>query len=256
MPDLVRVVPHDAGALWQVTFGTGNGNILDHTTMRELARVFVDARATSDLKAICLEGAGADFSFGASVQEHQIDHVQSMLEKLRGLALDLLDCHVTTLAAVRGRCLGGGLELVALCHRVFATTEAKFGQPEIALGVFPPLASIVLPERVGRARAEELCLSGRTMSATEAHDIGLVDELVDGDAAQAALGWARSQLLPHSASSLRFAVRAVRASLAKRIRAELPELEKLYIEELMATADANEGIRAFLEKRRPIWKNR
>ena len=94
------------------------------------------------------------------------------------------------------------------------------------------------------------------MSATEAHDIGLVNELVDGDAAEAALGWARSQLLPHSASSLRFAVRAIRASLANRIRAELPEVEKLYVEELMATADANEGVRAFLGKRRPIWKNR
>ena len=256
MPDLVRVVPRDAGALWQVTFGTGNGNILDCATMRELARVFEDARTASDLKAICLEGAGADFSFGASVQEHQIDHVQSMLETLRGLVLDLLDCHVTTIAAVRGRCLGGGLELVAICHRVFATTDAKFGQPEIALGVFPPLASIVLPERVGRARAEELCLSGRTMAAAEARDIGLVDELVDDDPAQAALGWASSQLLPHSASSLRFAVRAIRTSVANRIRAELPDLEKLYVQELMATADANEGIQAFLEKRRPNWKNR
>jgi len=170
--------------------------------------------------------------------------------------LDLLDCHVTTIAAVRGRCLGGGLELVAICHRVFATTDAKFGQPEIALGVFPPLASIVLPERVGRARAEELCLSGRTMAAAEARDIGLVDELVDDDPAQAALGWASSKLLPHSASSLRFAVRAIRTSVANRIRAELPDLEKLYVQELMATADANEGIQAFLEKRRPNWKNR
>src|SRR5207342_3371327 len=102
-----------------------------------------------------------------------------------------------------------------------------------ALGVFPPLASIVLPERVGRACAEELCLSGRTMAATEARDIGLVDELVNDDPAQAALGWARSQLLPHSASSLRFAVRAIRTSLANRIRAELPELERLYVQELM-----------------------
>jgi cyclohexa-1,5-dienecarbonyl-CoA hydratase len=256
MPDLVRVVPHDSGALWQVTFGTGNGNILDRATMRSLAQVFRDARAATDLKAICLEGAGGDFSFGASVQEHQIEFVQSMLETLRGLAMDLLDCHVVTLAAVRGRCLGGGLELVAICHRVFATAGATFGQPEIALGVFPPLASIVLPERVGRPTAEELCMSGRTMPVTEARDIGLVDELTNDDPVEAALGWARSQLLPHSASSLRFAVRAIRAGLANRIRTELPQLENLYVEELMATADANEGIKAFLEKRRPIWKNR
>jgi cyclohexa-1,5-dienecarbonyl-CoA hydratase len=94
------------------------------------------------------------------------------------------------------------------------------------------------------------------MAAAEARDIGLVDELVDDDPAQAALGWASSKLLPHSASSLRFAVRAIRTSVANRIRAELPDLEKLYVQELMATADANEGIQAFLEKRRPNWKNR
>jgi cyclohexa-1,5-dienecarbonyl-CoA hydratase len=256
MSDLVRVVPHDAGALWQVTFGTGHGNILDLATMRELSGVFVDARGATGLKAICLEGTGADFSFGASVHEHQVEQVQSMLETLRVLVLDLLDSHVATLAAVRGRCLGGGLELVALCHRVFATADATFGQPEIALGVFPPLASIVLPERIGRARAEALCLSGRPVSAIEGHDIGLVDELVQGEPAEAARRWARTELLPHSASSLRFAVRAIRMSLAHRIRLELPEIEKVYLEELMATADANDGIRAFLEKRRPIWKNR
>ena len=256
MSDLVRVVPQEAGALWQVTFGTGAGNILDRATMRELSRVFVDARVASGLKAICLEGSGADFSFGASVQEHQIDQVRSMLATLRGLVLDLLDCHVATLAAVRGRCLGGGLELVALCHRVFAAAGATFGQPEIALGIFPPLASIVLPERIGRARAEELCLSGRTVPAAAARDIGLVDELVDEDPMEAARAWAKIRLFPHSASSLRFAVRAIRVNLAGRIRVELPEIEKLYLDELMATADANEGIRAFLEKRRPIWTDR
>jgi len=255
MSELVRVVPHDAGALWQVTFGAGRGNILDLATMRELTRVFVEARAASDLKAICLEGAGQDFSFGASVQEHQSDHVRSMLETLRALTLELLDCHVATHAAVRGRCLGGGLELVSVCHRVFAATDATFGQPEIKLGIFPPLASIVLPERIGRARAEDLCLSGRTVAAAEAFEIGLVDELVEDEPVAAALRWARMYLLPHSASSLRFAVRAIRATLAQRIRTELPAIEKVYLEELAATADANEGIAAFLEKRPPSWKN-
>jgi enoyl-CoA hydratase/carnithine racemase len=165
MSDLVRVVPRDAGALWQVTFGTGDGNILDRATMRELARVFVDARAASDLKAICLEGAGRDFSFGASVQEHQIDHVQSMLEALRGLALDLLDCHVTTIAAVRGRCLGGGLELVAICHRAFATTDAKFGQPENRARCFPAA-------RIDRAPGTRRTRAGRSTVSVRQDDGG------------------------------------------------------------------------------------
>src|SRR5690349_4391478 len=124
MSDLVRVRRHGDGALWQVTFGAGKGNILDCAAMRELRRVFVEARTTAPLKAICLEGAGDDFSFGASIQEHRAGMVEEMLAELRGLALDLLDSNVIVLAAVRGRCLGGGLELAALCHRIFAAADA------------------------------------------------------------------------------------------------------------------------------------
>jgi cyclohexa-1,5-dienecarbonyl-CoA hydratase len=137
---------------------------------------------------------------------------------------------------------------------VFATADAKLGQPEIALGVFAPLASIVLPARLGRAHGEDLCLTGRLITAAEAKAMGLVDDIA-ADPAEAALGWARAHFATRSASSLRLAVRAVRADLAARIRAELPVLEALYINELMATADAVEGLQAFLEKRPPAWRH-
>jgi cyclohexa-1,5-dienecarbonyl-CoA hydratase len=158
-------------------------------------------------------------------------------------------------AAVKGQCLGGGLELASVCHRLFATADAKFGQPEIALGVFAPIASIVLPERIGRANGEDLCLTGRIVTAAEAKQMGLVDELVEGDPGDAALAWARAHFTARSASSLRMAVKAVRADLAARIRTELPVLEAMYLDELMATRDANEGLRAFLEKRAPVWRH-
>jgi cyclohexa-1,5-dienecarbonyl-CoA hydratase len=254
MADLVRIDSTDADAFWRVTFGGGKGNVLDRATLAALSETFRRVRATPGVKAVCLEGAGSDFSFGASIQEHLPDEAPAMLLAMRDCVLDLVESGVVVVAAVRGRCLGGGLELASLCHRLIATPDASFGQPEIVLGVFAPVASLILPDRVGRARAEDLCLTGRLVGADDARAMGLVDD-IKTDPAAAALAWARAHLGARSASSLRFAVRAVRASLAARLRAELPELERVYLDDLMATADAVEGLRAFLEKRTPLWKD-
>jgi len=256
MSELVRVARQDDPAFWRVTFGAARGNVIDRATMTALGRVFAEAQSTPALKAICLEGAGDDFSFGASVQEHLFDQAAAMLAEFRQLILSMLESRVVLVAAVRGRCLGGGLELASVCHRIVASSTSTFGQPEIALGVFAPIASVVLPERIGRARAEELCLTGRTVSAAEAREMGLVDQTATGDPAEDALAWARASLGHLSASSLRFAVQAIRAPFVERIRTQLPELEALYMTELMATRDANEGLQAFLEKRRPRWSDR
>jgi len=253
--NMVDVEPLDAGAFWRVTFGASKGNVIDRETMAELARVFADARETRDLKGIVLTGRGPHFSFGASVQEHLPEHVQQMLTDFRAVILGLLDCQRFIVAAVEGQCLGGGLELAAACHRMVATAEARFGQPEIALGVFAPIASILLPERIGRRRAEDLCLTGRSIGAEEALQIGLVDGVVENSAAAAALEWMRVHLAAHSASSLRLAIGAIRAELSARLRMDLPGLEALYLRELMSTHDAREGLQAFLEKRPPIWRN-
>jgi cyclohexa-1,5-dienecarbonyl-CoA hydratase len=201
-----------------------------------------------------IEGAGSDFSFGASVQEHLPDQVAAMLRRFRALLLAVLDCAVPLLPVVRGRCLGGGLELASLGHRIFASRDATFGQPEIALGVFAPAASVILPHRIPRAAAEDLCLTGRRLSAGDARAIGLVDEVV-ADPAAAALAWARVHLIPKSASSLRLAVRAVRIGLDRAIREDLPTLEELYVRDLMGTSDALEGLRAFLDKRPARWRH-
>ncbi len=219
-----------------------------------LTEVFAEAGRTPELKALLLEGQGKHFSFGASVQEHLPGQVADMLRRFHALLLGLVDCSVPVLGVVRGQCLGGGLELVSLAHRIFAAPDARLGQPEILLGVFAPAASLVLPERIGRRQAEDLCLSGRTVEAREALALGLVEELHD-DPGAAALEWARQHLLKHSASSLRFAVRALRAGLRARLAAEIPVVERLYLDGLMATHDAVEGLQAFLEKRPATWRN-
>jgi cyclohexa-1,5-dienecarbonyl-CoA hydratase len=245
---------HD-GALWDVAFGDGKGNILDSELVRELTELFVEARATNVLRAVCLRGQGDNFSYGASVEEHLRENVGEMLPRFHGLFRALVDSQVVCLAAIRGKCLGGGLELACLCHRVFAAPNAAFAQPEIVLGVIAPIASVFLSERVGRANAEDLCLTGRTISSGEAFGMGLVDVLADSPV-ETSHRYASEYLLRHSASSLRFAVGAARHELSERLAHELPKIERIYLEQLMETDDAQEGIKAFVDKRSPNWRNR
>jgi cyclohexa-1,5-dienecarbonyl-CoA hydratase len=175
-----------------------------------------------------------------------------MLNRLHALFKRLGALSIPTVAVVRGACLGGGLELAGWCSWLFASPEATFGQPEIRLGVFPPIASLLLPWRIGGGRALDLCVSGRVIDVTEARACGLVHEVAD-DPAKAAAQLIAELLLPRSASSLRFAERAARLDLYRALDDLLPDLERLYLEELMRTHDANEGIAAFLEKRLPRW---
>jgi cyclohexa-1,5-dienecarbonyl-CoA hydratase len=146
------------------------------------------------------------------------------------------------------------MELACFCNRVFAHPQAMLGQPEIQLGVLAPVASLILPLRIGQAAADDLLLSGRTVAATEAKQLGLVDELSD-DPLAAVESWAARELLPKSGSSLRLAVRAARWQLNQTFSANIAAVEQLYLGDLMSTHDANEGLAAFLEKRRPSWRN-
>lgn len=244
----------DEGTIWLVSLAAPKANIIDTSMIEGLVGVFEAARAAPALRAVILRGSGKHFSFGASVEEHLPEKVGEMLPAFHRLFGVILDAAVPTLAAVSGQCLGGGLELVALCHRVFARADANLGQPEIVLGVVAPVASVLLAERMGRGAAEDLCLSGRGISGEEAARHGLVDALAD-DPTQAALEYAREFFLPRSASSLRFAVRAVRAGFAERFRRDLERTERLYLDQLMQTHDAAEGIRAFIDKREPQWRN-
>ena len=250
----VRLEIEEHGALWRVTLATPKANIIDSEKISRLSSIFEAARSAAGLKAIVLEGEGHHFSFGASVEEHLPGAFERMIPAFGGMFRQMFDCSVVTLAAIRGQCLGGGLELACVCHRLFAAPDARLGQPEIVLGVFAPIASVLLAGRVGRGPAEDLCLSGRTISAAEALRIGLVDEVVE-DPGAAALAYAREHLLPRSASSLRLAARAVRGPFARAFEDDLARAERLYLTELMATHDAREGLTAFLEKRQPIWRN-
>jgi cyclohexa-1,5-dienecarbonyl-CoA hydratase len=243
------------GVLLRLRLSRPKANIVDAAMIAALRTALDEHLAGPRLRAVLLEAEGPHFSFGASVEEHLPASCAAMLRELHALILQLVACPVPVLVAVRGQCLGGGLELALAGHMIFAAPGATLGQPEIKLAVFAPAASCLLPERIGPSRAADLLLSGRGIGAEEAHRIGLVDVLSD-DPSQAALAYFEEHLAPRSASSLRFAVRAARFDLVYRIRRKLAEVERLYLEELMATHDAVEGLAAFIAKRPPVWEDR
>ena len=242
---------HDGRRLRLVLRG-GKGNVVDTAMAREISAVLEARTGGAHLRCIALEAEGDHFCFGASVPEHAPDKVRAMLESLDAVVVALLHAPVPVVVAVRGACLGGGLELALPCHRIIAAPAAKFGLPEVTLGMFAPAGSALLPERVRRGLAEEMLLTGRVLTADEAHAAGLVDDVAENPE-QAGLQWFEKNLLPRSASALRFATRAARATLLARLDPALSRLERVFVDETMRTRDANEGIESFGAKRAPVW---
>ena len=233
------------------------GNIITAEMIGALVQSLERIAANPHLKLVTFEGAGADFSFGASISEHVPAVIGKVLPEAHALIHALLDLPAVTAAAVRGRCLGGGFEIALACDFIFAEESAVFGLPEVALGVFPPAASALLPARVGTARATSAIVSGRTGPAAAWRDAGLLEAAVPDGTLQAAIdGWFDAHLAGKSAAALRYATAAARHGLRQHVRAILPELEQLYLSELMSTHDAAEGVAAFLEKRVPRWTDR
>ncbi len=250
----VLATHHADGAVLRLVLNRPKGNILDSEMVEALRRCLRELTGHDPVRAIVIEGAGHHFSFGASVEEHLPEQVAVMLGGFHGLFRDLIRCERPLLAVVRGQCLGGGLELASFCHRVFSAPDAHLGQAETRLGVFAPVASLVLPHRIGQARADDLLLTGRTVDAHEAQHIGLVDEVAD-DPLEAARAYVHSNLLPKSAASLRVATHAARYEYMRAFLEHIGDVEALYLDRLMKLSDAEEGIRAFLEKRQPAWSH-
>ncbi|HHS88754.1 MAG TPA: cyclohexa-1,5-dienecarbonyl-CoA hydratase [Rhodobacteraceae bacterium] len=254
MSDCLGINPERDGALLRLTLNRPKANIVDAAMIAALDKALVEHRGSGDLKAVLLSAEGPHFSFGASVEEHLPESCAAMLKSLHGLVRTLLEFPVPVLVAIHGQCLGGGLEVAMAGHHLFAHPDARLGQPEMMLGVVAPAASCLMPERIGQARAEDLLYSGRSVTGAEAFDMGLVDAQSD-DPATAALAYFDKYLAPKSASSLRLAVTAARAPFCARIIARLDAVEALYLDDLMSTRDAVEGLNAFIAKRQPKWEN-
>jgi cyclohexa-1,5-dienecarbonyl-CoA hydratase len=233
------------------------GNIITVETIRALRTGLETLSEQPHLRLVSLHGEGDDFSFGASIQEHQKEQIVTALPEMHALILDLLELPVPTAAVVRGRCLGGGFEIALACDVILAAEESVFGLPEITLGVFPPAACALLPARAGLGRAMEAILTGELEAASAWAERGVVRVIGPAHRLDAAVDeWFDRHLSSKSAAALRHACVASRHALLQQVRAALPELEKLYLTELMRTHDANEGVEAFIAKRSPHWQDR
>jgi cyclohexa-1,5-dienecarbonyl-CoA hydratase len=243
------------GALLRLRLSRPKANIVDAQMIAALDGALLAHRSLTGLRGVLLDAEGPNFSFGASVEEHLPAQCARMLASLHALVLNMLEFPAPILVAVRGQCLGGGLEVALAGGPIFASPEAQFGQPEMKLGVFAPAASVLLPYRVNQPFAEDLLFSGRSVGAEEAREAGLVHTVFE-DPETAALAYFGQHLAGKSAAALACAVAAARGDMVRDVRRRLSEVERLYLDRLMATRDANEGLTAFLAKRKPQWEHK
>lgn len=228
-------------------------NVLDIATIRSLDEALRPLSARRDLKVVVLGSAlPGIFSAGVEVAEHARELAPAMLAAFHGLLRTIDALPQVALAAVDGPCLGGACELAAWCDFVIAAPGARFALPEIDVGCFPPAAAALLPRRIGRAAAE-LILTGQPVSAAEAARLGLVTRVAEDLDAECEAWIAR--LAAKSGAVLGLARRAVRDGSDGTLAEALERAERLYLERLLPTHDAEEGVRAFLQKRAPAWRD-
>lgn len=231
--------------------------ILDIPMMEELDRALSGFAGVPDLAWLTVESSSNKaFSAGVSVQDHALEKIERMLATFHGAIRKLRDLDAFTVAVVDGHCLGGGMELALACDYVLASDRARFGQPEIRLACYPPVAAALYPRRIGRGRTLELLLTGKTLSAEEALRFGLIEEVVPAERLAERLDGLRKEILAQSAPVVRLTKRAVRAGEELGFGRALAEAERIYLEELVRVSDLQEGMNAFLEKREPKFEHR
>jgi cyclohexa-1,5-dienecarbonyl-CoA hydratase len=209
--------------------------------------------ARPDISVIVLSGEGKAFSAGVDVAAHTTGKVEGMLHKFHVVIRALVATKKVTIAAVHGHCLGGGAELAMVCDIVYTADSSQWGFPEIKLGCYPPVACTALAALVGQKRAAELILTGRTISGSDAAQMGLANHAVPEEKLAGAVDTTVQVLLRLSPAALAVTKKAFYAWDAMHFDKGLARAEKIYLEELMRTSDAQEGVRAFMEKRAPRW---
>jgi cyclohexa-1,5-dienecarbonyl-CoA hydratase len=231
-------------------------NVIDIAMTEELAATLTDIEAQSGISVIVLRAAGKSFSAGVDVAAHTPDKVHSMLEKFHAVIRALIATKKVTVSAVHGHCLGGGAEIAMVCDMVYTAEDAKWGFPEIQLGCFPPVAVTALAALIGQKPAADLILSGRTIEGVEAARLGLANQAVSSDQLGTKVDEAVNRLSKLSPAALGITKKAIYAWDSMHFDKGLARAERIYLDELMKTEDAQEGIRAYLEKRDPKWKGR
>jgi len=242
----------------RITFARPPLNIFNIAMMREINEALNQSAQQRDLAAVVFDAAAEcnAFSAGVAVEEHVEETIFQMLDSFHGIFRNLEQMARPTLAIVDGAALGGGCELVAACDIVIASDRARFGQPEIKLGVFPPVAAVLLPGVIGDKRARELMLTGELIEAPEAERLGLVSYLLPSSELEQKAAELLSRFRNLSVVALAFTKEAIDLGRGRSLDSALKEVEDLYLNELMKTYDASEGVQAFTAKRKPEWRHR
>ena len=232
-------------------------NVLDLALLRQLRQVLDEIDRDESVELVEMSGAGdRAFSAGVDVKDHTRAQVPEMLDLVHGVIRRLMSLRQPTIAVVDGVCLGGGCELASSCDLVLASEESLFATPEITVGCFPPVALARFSSQIGYHRAAEMILTGRRLSAAEAASIGLVNRVVPRDQLGQALEALRGELLSKSRAVLRITLRGLREIGLKELSEALDRSEEIYLKELLETEDVEEGVQAFVEKRKPSWLHR
>ncbi|MBV9073964.1 MAG: enoyl-CoA hydratase/isomerase family protein [Acidobacteria bacterium] len=239
----------------------GKQNVIDFQMMEELAVGLDTLEGNAEISAILISGAGEHFSVGVDIPSHTPEKVETMLTKFHGVIRRLAHTNKVTVALVRGYCLGGGAELAMLCDIVLTTQSAHWGFPEIKLGCYPPVACAGLAAAVGQKRAAELVLTGRIFDGREAAQIGLATRVIEigkssGREFPEAADEVERSLKALSPAALSCAKRALYGWDAAHLEKGLARAEEIYLKQLIKTEDAKEGIRAWVEKRDPVWSGK
>jgi cyclohexa-1,5-dienecarbonyl-CoA hydratase len=242
----------------RVTFSRPPVNIFNIAMMQEINDALNRCSHQRELVALVFD-ASSDcraFSSGVAVEEHVEETIFQMLDSFHAIFRNIEQLAKPTISVIDGPALGGGCELVAACDIAIASERARFGQPEIKLGVFPPVAAVLLPHVIGDKRARELILTGELIEAAEAMRLGLVNYVVPGLQLEQKTSELLSRLRGLSAAVLEHTKKAIDLGRGRSLDSALREVENMYLHELMKTYDAAEGINAFIEKRKPVWRNR
>ncbi len=232
-------------------------NILDIATMEDMNDAILSLKGNTDVKVLVLTSMGDKaFSAGVNVADHTEDKAEQMLDTFHGIFRNLQNIDAVTVAACKGLTLGGGCEVAIFCDLIFAADNLKIGQPEIKLSVFPPVALLILPRLVGLKHAAELLLTGKVITAEKAEKIGLVNKVVPLDTFDSELDHFIQPFSELSLVGIKYSKKGLALGLETNFLEGLERIEKLYMDSLMSTEDAKEGLKAFMEKRAPNWKNR
>ncbi|MBA3915074.1 MAG: enoyl-CoA hydratase/isomerase family protein [Acidobacteriales bacterium] len=231
-------------------------NIIDIPMMEELSRTLAELESRSDIATIIFEGRENAFSAGVDIAAHTPDRIHEMLTKFHAVILAIVNSRKVTIASVRGHCLGGGAELAMVCDLVYTTKHAIWGFPEIKLACYPPVATTALAALIGQRHAADLILTGRTINGVEAAALGLVNRALADDELDASVEHTLDLLQSLSPAALAITKKALYGWHAIHFDKGLARSEKIYFEDLAPTADMNEGIEAFLQKRSPKWSGK